>query len=156
MLVDIAEHIIGSPLRHQIQVQSNPTKSKITNKNAGFTCFSVHANPKKSIANQPVLLVDLLVDCDMQRSLPTMKANRLTDIVIRQLKAADKLRKVSDGAGLYLEIAQTGGKLWRYAYRFDGKQKLLALGKYPDVSLQEARKRHAEARERLPVFLPLL
>ena len=42
-----------------------------------------------------------------------MKANRLTDIVVRQLKAADKLRKVSDGAGLYLEIAQTGGKLWR-------------------------------------------
>ena len=78
-----------------------------------------------------------------------MKANRLTDIVVRQLKAADKLRKVSDGTGLYLEIAQTGGKLWRYAYRFGGKQKLLALGKYPDVSLQEARKRHAEARERL-------
>jgi len=78
-----------------------------------------------------------------------MKANRLTDMVIRQLKPAGKMRKVSDGAGLYLEIATTGGKLWRYAYRFNGKQKLLALGKYPDVSLQEARKRHSEARERL-------
>ena len=50
---------------------------------------------------------------------------------------------------MYLEVAPTGGKLWRYAYRFGGKQKLLALGKYPDVSLQEARKRHTEARERL-------
>ena len=78
-----------------------------------------------------------------------MKANRLTDIKIRQHKLAEKLRKITDGAGLYLEIAPTGGKLWIYVYRFGGKQKLLALGKYPDVSLQEARKRHAEARERL-------
>ena len=78
-----------------------------------------------------------------------MKAHSLTDVTIRKLKPADKMRKVTDGAGLYLEVTQTGGKLWRYAYRFDGKQKLLALGKYPDVSLQEARKRHSEARERL-------
>ena len=46
-------------------------------------------------------------------------------------------------------VEPTGGKLWRYQYRFEGKRKLLALGKYPDVSLQEARKRHGEARERL-------
>ena len=78
-----------------------------------------------------------------------MKTNRLTDIAIRKIKPAEKLRKVTDGAGLYLEVAPSGGKLWRYAYRFGGKQKLLALGKYPDISLQEARKRHAEARERL-------
>jgi len=63
--MDVAGLVFGSPLRHHIQVQSNPTKSKITNKNAGITCFSVHANPKKSIANQPVLLVDLLVNCDI-------------------------------------------------------------------------------------------
>ena len=69
--------------------------------------------------------------------------------MIRKLKPSDKKRKISDGGGLFLIIVPTGGKLWRYAFRFGGKQKLLALGKYPDISLQEARKRHAEARERL-------
>jgi len=44
---------------------------------------------------------------------------------------------------------RTGGKLWRYKFRFDEKHKLLALSKYPDVSLQEARRRHQEAREQL-------
>jgi hypothetical protein len=78
-----------------------------------------------------------------------MKTKSLTDVIIRQIKPTNKMRKITDGAGLYLEVAPTGGKLWRYAYRFNGKQKLLALGKYPDVSLQEARKRHIAARERL-------
>jgi hypothetical protein len=78
-----------------------------------------------------------------------MNANKLTDVMIRKLKPTDKKRKFSDGGGLFLVVAPSGGKLWRYAYRFGGKQKLLAFGKYPDVSLQEARKRHTEARERL-------
>ena len=74
---------------------------------------------------------------------------KLTDINIRKAKPDKKVRKLSDGGGLFLQIEPTGGKLWRYKYRFEGKQKLLALGKYPDVSLQEARKRHTEAREQL-------
>jgi integrase len=78
-----------------------------------------------------------------------MGERKLTDVAIRKLKPGDKSRKISDGGGMYLEVATTGGKLWRYAYQFQGKQKLLALGKYPDVSLQEARKRHGEARELL-------
>jgi integrase len=57
--------------------------------------------------------------------------------------------KLFDGGGLYVQIEPTGGKLWRYKYRFDGKEKLLTLGKYPDVPLQEARRRHQEAREQL-------
>ena len=74
---------------------------------------------------------------------------KLTDINIRKAKSDKKVRKLSDGGGLFLQIEPTGGKLWRYKYRFEGKQKLLALGKYPDVPLQEARKRHTEAREQL-------
>jgi hypothetical protein len=46
-----------------------------------------------------------------------------------------------------LHIAPTGGKLWRLAYRFNGKQKTLSFGKYPAVSLQEARKRRMEATD---------
>jgi len=74
---------------------------------------------------------------------------RLTDINIKKAKPGEKTRKLTDGGGLFIQIEPTGGKLWRYKYRFDRKQKLLALGKYPDVSLQEARKRHQEAREQL-------
>ena len=74
---------------------------------------------------------------------------KLTDTNIRKAKPGDKARKLSDGGGLYVLIEPTGGKLWRYKYRFEGKEKLLALGKYPDVSLAEARKRHQEAREQL-------
>ena len=74
---------------------------------------------------------------------------KLTDVNIKKAKPGEKSRKLFDGGGLYLQIEPTGGKLWRYKYHFDRKEKLLSFGKYPDVSLQEARKRHQEAREQL-------
>ena len=63
----------------------------------------------------------------------------LTDAACRAAKSGSKLKKLSDMCGLQLWIQTTGSKLWRYAYRFDGKQKLLALGKYPELSLASAR-----------------
>jgi hypothetical protein len=71
----------------------------------------------------------------------------LTDTQIRKAKQEEKPYRLSDGGGLYLQIAISGGKLWRWKYRFDGKEKLMALGKYPDVSLAQARERHAQARQ---------
>lgn len=73
----------------------------------------------------------------------------LTDVAIRKTKPADKPQRLFDGGGLYLEIAPTGGKLWRWKYRFGGKEKRLALGAYPAVSLADARERCAEARKLL-------
>jgi integrase len=73
----------------------------------------------------------------------------LSDLTIKSLKPKEKTFKRFDGGGLFIEIATTGGKLWRFKYRFDGKEKLLALGRYPEVSLQEARRRHFDAREKL-------
>lgn len=70
----------------------------------------------------------------------------LTDIQIRR---TGKPGKYTDGRGLFLQIAPTGGKYWRYAYRFGGKQKTLALGIYPDIGLAKARERHQEARTQL-------
>jgi hypothetical protein len=64
---------------------------------------------------------------------------QLTETAIKRTKPGTQLMKLTDGRGLYLHVAPTGGKLWRYAYRFNGKQKLMALGAYPDVSLTEAR-----------------
>jgi hypothetical protein len=74
---------------------------------------------------------------------------KLTDINIKKAKSGKKNRKLYDGGGMYLQIESTGGKLWRFDYRFEGKRKTLALGKYPDVSLQDARTRHNEARKQL-------
>ena len=63
----------------------------------------------------------------------------LTDIQIKRSKPGDQNYKITDGRGLYLLITAGGGKLWRWDYRFEGKRKTMALGKYPDVSLADAR-----------------
>ena len=73
----------------------------------------------------------------------------LTDTEIKKAKAKEKAYSLNDSGGLYLWITTTGGKLWRWAYRFDRKEKLMSLGKYPDVPLALARERHAEARKLL-------
>ena len=59
--------------------------------------------------------------------------------------------KVGAGGGLYLLVTPSGAKYWRLKYHFDGKEKLLSLGVYPDVSLTKARERRKEAREMLAV-----
>lgn len=74
---------------------------------------------------------------------------KLTATEVKQAKPGDKDRKLADGGGLFLLLTSKGGKRWRFKYRYAGKEKLLALGTYPDVSLAEARKRHQTARERL-------
>jgi integrase len=73
----------------------------------------------------------------------------LTDTAVRNAKPKGKPYKLSDGGGLFLWVQPSGGKWWRYKYRFAGKEKLLALGAYPDVSLAQARERHAQARQAL-------
>lgn len=75
----------------------------------------------------------------------------LTDIAIRQAKATEKPFKLSDGGGLHLLVTPTGGKLWRLAYRFDGKQRQLAFGGYPEVTLKDARAKRDAAKETLAV-----
>lgn len=74
----------------------------------------------------------------------------LTDTFVRQVKHSGRAAgdKVSDGHGLYLYVTAVG-KYWRMAYRFAGKQKTLALGVYPAVSLAKARQRREQARELL-------
>lgn len=64
----------------------------------------------------------------------------LTDIKVRALRPKLRDFKVADGEGLYLFVMTTGAKRWRFAYRFGGKQKTLALGVYPKVSLRDARR----------------
>lgn len=73
----------------------------------------------------------------------------LTDTAIRNAKPGEKAVKLFDGRGLYLEISPTGGKWWRLKYRFEGKERRLSLGVYPDVSLKDVRERRDEARKLL-------
>ncbi|HBW0039704.1 MULTISPECIES: tyrosine-type recombinase/integrase [unclassified Citrobacter] len=73
----------------------------------------------------------------------------LTDIKVRTAKPTDKQYKLTDGNGMHLLVHPNGSKYWRLQYRFGGKQKMLALGVYPDVSLADARARRDEARKLL-------
>lgn len=73
----------------------------------------------------------------------------LKDTEIRAIRATDKPVRKADGKGLYIEVFPNGSKLWRMKYRFAGKEKRLALGSYPEISLAEARKRRDAARSTL-------
>lgn len=73
----------------------------------------------------------------------------LTDTAIRKAKPGDKTMRMFDERGLYLEIAPSGGKWWRFKFRFDGKEKLLSMGTFPDTSLKKARERRDAAREQI-------
>ncbi|WP_028211551.1 tyrosine-type recombinase/integrase [Paraburkholderia mimosarum] len=73
----------------------------------------------------------------------------LTDTAVRNAKPTDKQKKLYDGQGLLLLITPAGGKRWVFKYRIGGKEKSLALGMYPQVSLSDARRRRDEAREKL-------
>lgn len=73
----------------------------------------------------------------------------LKDLQIRNIRPTDKVTQCTDERVLYLEVHPNGSKLWRYKYRYMGKQKRLALGRCPDVGLAEARKRRDDARRQL-------
>jgi integrase len=73
----------------------------------------------------------------------------LSDTTIRKAKPDAKPLKLFDGGGLFLLLNPNGSKWWRLKYRFDGKEKLLSLGTYPEVSLKKAREKRDEAREQL-------
>ena len=79
----------------------------------------------------------------------------LTDTAIRTSKPLDKPFKLYDEGGLFLQITPSGGKWWRFKYRFDGKEKLLSFGTYPDVSLLSARQRRDQARKLLASESPI-
>lgn len=75
-----------------------------------------------------------------------MATNKLTDAKCRGIKPGDKATKEFDGGGLFLFCSQTGAKVWRLAYRVNGKPQTLVIGPYPAVTLQEARQKRDEAK----------
>jgi integrase len=91
------------------------------------------------------LLVFLLVSCESQQD----DTNMLNDTRVRTTKPCKQPIKLSDSGGLYLLIQPHGSKLWRLAYRFGGKQKTLAFGVYPTITLKHAREKRDEAKQHL-------
>lgn len=79
----------------------------------------------------------------------------LSDVACRNAKPREKAYKLSDFDGMYLEILPSGGKYWRMKYRFAGKEKRLAIGVYPEISLAEAREIRDEARKQLRAGMAL-
>lgn len=73
----------------------------------------------------------------------------LTDIKAKNAKPGNKPIKMADGGGMYLLLTPAGGRCWRLKYRFQGKEKVLALGTYPEIALAEARERREAARKQL-------
>ena len=78
-----------------------------------------------------------------------MASGKLTDTTIRAAKPADKPFKLFDGGGLFLLVTPAGGRLWRLKYRHGGKEKGLAFGAYPVITLKAARERAIDARRLL-------
>ena len=74
---------------------------------------------------------------------------KLTELQIKKAKPKEKIYRMFDGHGLHLEITPKGQKWWRYKYLFNGKERRISLGVYPDISLKEARERHLEERMKL-------
>ena len=77
------------------------------------------------------------------------RSSTLTDTAVRGAKPASKPQKLFDGNGLFLFVAPSGAKSWRLKYRFQGREKLLTLGTYPQLSLKEAREACVDAKKRL-------
>lgn len=71
----------------------------------------------------------------------------LTIIAVRNAKPKEKLYRLFDERGLYLEVMPNGSKYWRFKYRFNGREKRLALGVFPEISLAEARLKRDDARK---------
>jgi Arm DNA-binding domain len=73
----------------------------------------------------------------------------LSKLLVDKMKPQAEIMRLADGRGMYLEIAPTGGKWWRFKYRIDGKEKRISLGVYPDVGLADARDKREQARKLL-------
>lgn len=74
---------------------------------------------------------------------------KLTEQSVKSLRVVEKAQKLADEKGLYLYVTPTGLKSWRYDYRSNGKRVTVTFGRYPDVTLAAARKKHLEARATL-------
>jgi Arm DNA-binding domain len=127
--------------------RQNPRSEDKPQINLWFTFFSVQCRP----AQAGDFWVYVWVYGTSKRVYIAFEGGNmpLSDTAIKKSLPAEKPYTLTDSGGLYLLVMPTGGKLWRWSYRFEKKERLMALGKYPDVPLAAARARHAEGRRLL-------
>ncbi|MEZ5564338.1 MAG: tyrosine-type recombinase/integrase, partial [Gammaproteobacteria bacterium] len=82
-----------------------------------------------------------------------MAIDKLSDTQIRNVRPREKIFRLHDGLGLYLEVTPTGNRWWRFKYTFGGKEKRISLGVYPQITLKDARERRDEARRQLAHYI---
>jgi integrase len=111
-------------------------------------CTSLIGENMNNIANEIVINHSLksIKDAPTPVSNHTPKRG-VSDAALRALKPSNKLYKYTIGGGLYLEVTPKGSKLWRWKYRIDNKENRYALGRYPELSLREAREKVESARK---------
>jgi integrase len=90
-----------------------------------------------------------MLQMDTEERTGKGKISPLTDTKIRTAKAKKKAYRLSDGRGLFLLVTPAGSKLWRWKYRYEGAEKVMTFGAYPDVPLADVRERHTAARKLL-------
>src|SRR5277367_1274574 len=100
----------------------------------------------KVVDIRPKIGVQIEADTPLDEGIYPMPKS-LSDAKVRNAKSRTKPYKIADGEGLFLLIMPAGSKYWRLKYFFAGKEKLLALGVYPEINLAEARERRAQARK---------
>lgn len=111
-------------------------------------------NPKTGVSQVAVRTrephepsVDLRKSGDRSAAIGVLGTDRLTDAACRAARPGKSIRKLADGKGLYLAVLPTGSKLWRFKYRFVGKERVYSIGPYPEVTLAEARDARTHARK---------
>ena len=75
--------------------------------------------------------------------------NKLSELLVKKSTPREKQYKLTDGEGMYLRIHPNGSKYWQLQYWFEGKQKIISLGIWPEVSLKQAREKRYEAKKKL-------
>ena len=75
--------------------------------------------------------------------------NKLTELTVKKANPKEKQYKLADGEGMYLRVYPNGSKYWQLKYRFEGKQKTLSFGVWPEVGISEAREKRHEARKKI-------
>jgi integrase len=106
--------------------------------------------PSQAVPVQPDISDGMMhgIAFDLRR-IPSRRPKMLTDTHVKQARAEGKALKLTDQGGLYLYVAVSGAKGWRYDFRFLGRRQTLVIGSYPEVSLKDARARHMDARRLL-------
>jgi hypothetical protein len=119
-----------------------------------FRGFFVSGRPVTVLASPGFLGVSFEVSASLSGGTSLSRGGQehkepLTNVEIQKAKPGPTPAKLTDGRGLYLLVTPAGSKLWRWKFRFEGKEKLMAVGSYPDVSLAQARDKVDEARKLL-------